>query len=185
MRAGKSIATLRLELIPATPSLLAADVARSARLAEELGAVVPPDWPPSELAEVLPRLLSALERRPDLRGWWAYYWVASGEGRGPRTLIGSGGFHGRPDAEGCIEIGYGVLPDFQGRGYATEAVAALVAWALRHRTVTMVFANTGADNQPSIRLLERLGFLRAGIGAEPWTVRFEVDRRRFRRPMPR
>lgn len=45
------------------------------------------------------------------------------------------------------------------------------------RSAVRVFADTAQDNQPSIRLLERLLFIRIGDGAEAGTLRFEIERR--------
>ena len=78
------------------------------------------------------------------------------------TVVGDIGFLGAPRADGSIEIGYSVIPDRRGRGYATEAARALVDWALRQPGVTTVVAGCDNSNVPSIRTLERLGFVRTG-----------------------
>src|SRR5690348_11759747 len=44
-------------------------------------------------------------------------------------VVGRCGFKGPPDAEGMIEIAYGVNPDQEGKGYATEAAGGLVSYA--------------------------------------------------------
>ena len=46
------------------------------------------------------------------------------------------------DENGITEIGYGILPEYCGRGYATEAINAAVEWALRHPNVKSVEAET-------------------------------------------
>lgn len=56
-----------------------------------------------------------------------------------------------------VWIGYVFNPRYQGFGYATEAVDALVAWLIARGT-RRVFGNCYVDNTPSIALLERLGF---------------------------
>ena len=53
-----------------------------------------------------------------------------------RQVIGPGG----PDATGTVEIGYSVLEEYQRRGYASEAVEALVAWAFLRPGVRRVAA---------------------------------------------
>jgi RimJ/RimL family protein N-acetyltransferase len=45
------------------------------------------------------------------------------------AVVGTCGFKGPPGADGTVEIAYGVAPDQQGKGYATEAAEALVAYA--------------------------------------------------------
>jgi [ribosomal protein S5]-alanine N-acetyltransferase len=61
-----------------------------------------------------------------------------------------------------LEIGYSVIPDRRRRGYAIEAARAIVDWALQESEVEVVVASCVNDNEPFIRTLERIGFLRAG-----------------------
>ena len=82
--------------------------------------------------------------------------------RASDTVIGDIGFFGSPTVEGTVEIGYSVVADRRRRGYATEAVAALVGWAKRQPNVSAVLARCDEHNVPSIRMLERLGFARTG-----------------------
>ena len=82
--------------------------------------------------------------------------------RASRTAIGQIGTKGQPDEAGRVEIGYGMNPASWGQGYATEAVGALVAFLLAQPTVRTVTAETLPDNIGSIRVLEKLGFVRIG-----------------------
>jgi RimJ/RimL family protein N-acetyltransferase len=83
-------------------------------------------------------------------GYWALH-PADGE-----PLIGFCGF--RPIEEiPEIEIVYGLLPAFWGRGLATEAARAALAY-LRETGHTLVYARTDAPNEKSIAVLRRLGF---------------------------
>jgi len=77
-------------------------------------------------------------------------------------VVGDVGFIGPPDEAGSIEVGYSVISDRRRRGYATEAAGAIVEWALSQPGVRDVVAGCDADNVPSIRTLERLGFRRTG-----------------------
>ena len=72
-------------------------------------------------------------------------------------VVGGVGFHGPPKG-GEVEIGYGIVPTRQGRGYATEAVSTLVSLALTMPEVVAVVASTDADNVASQRVLEKAGF---------------------------
>ena len=72
-----------------------------------------------------------------------------------------------------MEIGYSVLPLFQNQGFATEMVAALVAWALSKPTVECVVAETSAENHASRRVLSKVGFLPVGVGRDAEYLRFE------------
>ena len=64
-------------------------------------------------------------------------------------------------------VEYGVLEEYQGQGYATEAVRAAVDLALQQPGVTLVEAETEPDNRASPRVLEKCGFLPSGtVGKE-------------------
>lgn len=92
------------------------------------------------------------------------------------VLVGSCGFVGRPSPEGEAEIGYAVLPAYRGCGYATEAAAALVAWAFGCPEVVQVTAQAEAGNGASVRVLEKVGFVFEGAGDEEGCVRFGVEK---------
>lgn len=64
-----------------------------------------------------------------------------------------------PPADGALEIGYGVVPSRRGRGYASEAARALTDFARNVPGVRTVFANVELSNPPSIRVLEKAGFV--------------------------
>jgi ribosomal-protein-alanine N-acetyltransferase len=55
-------------------------------------------------------------------------------------------------------IGYAIVPEARGRGYATEAIAAISDWALAQPGVGEVRAQTLPDNEASVRALLRAGF---------------------------
>ncbi len=78
--------------------------------------------------------------------------------------IGGIGFKGQPD-DGCVEIGYGLAPSARGRGYAAEAVLALLTVATDHG-LSKVIAGTTLDNIASQRTLVRAGFRRVSSDAE-------------------
>jgi RimJ/RimL family protein N-acetyltransferase len=73
-------------------------------------------------------------------------------------VVGDIGFHGPPDAEGVIEIGYGIAPKFRGRGIASHALRLLSAWALKQPDVAAIVARTEVDYEASRRVLEMAGF---------------------------
>jgi RimJ/RimL family protein N-acetyltransferase len=73
-------------------------------------------------------------------------------------VVGEIGFVG-PPANGVVTIGYAIVPEARRQGYATEAIAALTAWAIREPDVDEVRAQTLPDNEPSVRALLRAGFV--------------------------
>lgn len=81
--------------------------------------------------------------------------------------IGSCAYKGPPDSEGMVEIAYGVDPEHQGRGYATEAAKALVDFALESDDVKIVRAHTLPVDGPSPQILRKCGFEYVGEVIDP------------------
>ena len=165
--------TDRLDLTACTPAIVQSDFdGDRARLAELLDARVPEGWPPDLWSDAaLRHLLGWMASDPDATGWGAWYVVR----REDRLLVGAVGLKGRP-TEGTAEIGYTLVAEAHGRGYATEAARALVDWAFAHPEVRRVCAQTFPHHTPSIRVMERLGFSYAGPGSEGNTVCYDVFR---------
>jgi len=74
----------------------------------------------------------------------------------------------------CAEVGYALLPSAWGRGYANEAVTALLDLGFDRLALNRVAADIDPRNTPSARALERLGFTREGHLRERWIVGGEV-----------
>jgi RimJ/RimL family protein N-acetyltransferase len=87
-------------------------------------------------------------------GAWVVFEADSG------LVVGGAGFHGTPDVEGTVEIGYGIAPEWHGRGIATSAVGMLIDMAARLGARCIV-AGTDEDNVASQRVLEKCGFTQA------------------------
>ena len=62
-----------------------------------------------------------------------------------------------------MEVGYGITEENQGKGYATEAVEAVLDWALNQSGIRQVEAETEWENRKSQRVLEKCGFSPLGI----------------------
>jgi RimJ/RimL family protein N-acetyltransferase len=77
-------------------------------------------------------------------------------------VVGDIGFYGRPDADGAVTLGYGLAPSARGRGYATEALRAVLEWALAQPRVRRVQADTTHANVASQRVMERAGMRLVG-----------------------
>ena len=169
--AAERLTTARLELVAATPELLRAELDGPACLATLLGVATPPDWPPPlNSVETLHYTLRFLEDAPEHAGWMSWYFI----GKEERVLVGQGGYAGLP-AGGSVEVGYSLVPAHQKRGYATEAVRALIDRAAARPDVRTITAQTLPELTASIRVLERLGFRFAGAGAEPGAIRYTLS----------
>ncbi|MBI3660040.1 GNAT family N-acetyltransferase [Candidatus Acetothermia bacterium] len=168
----EKVVTDRLELIPATAEMIRSDMNERPLLSRILDAGVPEGWAPPSSVAAKEFFLRQLEDAPNQTGWSVWYWVR----RDGRVLIGNGGFKDKPSHDGTVEIGYSVLEQFQKKGYATEAVRALIQWAFSHPQVARVIAETYPDDTPSIRVLEKSDFKYLGKGSEEDTIQFEVQK---------
>jgi [ribosomal protein S5]-alanine N-acetyltransferase len=80
-----------------------------------------------------------------------------------REIIGSISFHGVPDENGMVEIGLGIEPKFQNRGFAKEALMAMWTWAIDQPGVKSFRYTVSPDNAPSIKVIEYFGFPFTGV----------------------
>lgn len=106
-------------------------------------------------------MLDGALEHADEWAWYAIWFVERKDG----AHIGDLCFKGF-GADGSVEIGYGIAEEYQRHGYATEAVAAAVDWALRRSGVKRVEAEAEADNAASLRVLEKCGFVSTGTVGE-------------------
>jgi ribosomal-protein-alanine N-acetyltransferase len=164
--------TSRLILAGSQPALLQAELAGRRAFAAALGVAIPKSWPPEHHDRgVIDWGLKSLEVLFDDEPWRMYYMVA----QQPLTAIGTCGFHGPPDLSGCVEVGYTVLPEFRGRGLASEAVMTLISIGFEYGALE-VAAETYPALAPSLRVMQKCGMSLVGAGASPGTVRYSVRR---------
>ncbi len=149
--------TKRLIVTALTLERLHAAIGDRDLLGRLLEADIPDDWPNSEFGGFLPVLAQQILEEPAL-GEWMGLIIRKHE----RVLVGDVGFKGLPDAEGAVEIGYSIVPAYQGNGYASEATQAMVNWAFGHESVRRVTANCLNDNRASIRVLQTVGMTQIG-----------------------
>jgi len=147
--------TDRLELKPLPVKAAAALPEDREMVGRALGSQLSEEWPDPNLFDVLRRHAGA-SVDTECFGVWVMIERSSG------TVIGDIGFHGPPDDQGTVEIGYSVVPSRRRRGYATEAAGALVEWARSQPNTNVILAGCDPNNVPSIRTLERVGFRRTG-----------------------
>ena len=118
----------------------------------DVGAITfEPNWPGDALG-MFPRLrATATDPVPD-----SYTAIE----RATSLAVGVLGTTSRVDENGAVEIGYSFA--VTGRGFATEAVRALVAHLLASAAIVAVTASTAASNVAAHRVLEKNGFRQTG-----------------------
>ena len=110
-------------------------------------------WQPKDIADIEEFITANAAVQLNTRNTWKQMAVCLKTGQ----LIGDVGIHFLDD-EQQAEIGYTLSPEFQGMGYAAEAVRAVVGHLFTQWKKHRVTASVDPDNTKSIALLERLGF---------------------------
>lgn len=146
-------------------------------------------------AEVIRFLSSDGEPNPKLSNAWDYvamhlgHWALRGYGkwalaeRGSDRLIGRVGFWDAPYDWPGLELGWTVSRDMWGKGYATEASRAALAWGFENIAKDEIISLIHRDNARSIRVAERLGerLLRTGSERNENHLIYGISRDEWRR----
>jgi ribosomal-protein-alanine N-acetyltransferase len=150
------IQTERLNLVPLSLEQLRRYLAAPEDLERELGFDVSRDIVTERLRRAIGMKIAKMEKAEPAEHAWYTYWLVVVKER--PFGAGLAGFKGTPDERGEAEIGYGIDPAYQGRGYTTETVKALIAWAFRDGRCRAVIApGTLKTNVASNRVLEKVG----------------------------
>ncbi|MDQ3792389.1 MAG: GNAT family N-acetyltransferase [Actinomycetota bacterium] len=128
------IETPRLRLIPCEVRHFEAILTDPKQLEGMLGVTVFDDgfdFPGVASMETMRFLYKHLKANPDVLGWWTYLFVHAED----RVLIGQGGYKGKANGAGTVEIGYAIVPAYRRRGLATETAQGLIDNAFAHAHV--------------------------------------------------
>ncbi|PWT89006.1 MAG: GNAT family N-acetyltransferase [Blastocatellia bacterium] len=178
------ITTPNLNLIPCELKHFEAILNDPSVLASLLGVTVFENWfdfPGVAGIEAITHSYNYLKAHPEATGWWMYLFIH----REDNSLIGYGGYKGKADAEGMVEIGYAIIDSYRCRGLASDAAQGLVDHAFRHDHVLTVDAHTLPERNASVRVLEKIGMKHVGTASDPdvgevWHWRLERDEWRER-----
>ena len=107
--------------------------------------------------------LAEIREEPTRAEWVARAAVAEPEG----VVVGHGGFHGPPDADGVVEVAYSVDPAYRRRGFARAMLRALLERADADPKVTAVRASIRPDNAASKATIAGFGFTKVGEQWDP------------------
>ena len=165
-----------LKLVDATLALLNAAVEGPRALEALLQVTVAEGW--EGFPEALPILRTSYQSSPEGRRWGSLFFIKTDV----PALVGLGGFKGPPSTDGVVEIGYAIAPAFRRQGLATDAVEQMLRSARADDAVRAIDAHTLGSDNPSTRLLQRVGFRKIGEWADPtdgpiWHWRVDCPRR--------
>ena len=124
-----------------------------------------------ELRTAYSEMLDGCKRDPENRIWYAPWKMTL---KGSQESVGDLCFKG-PVKNHSVEIGYGVQPEQEGRGYAAKALRAMTQWAFSQKDVVFVEAETAPNHKASQRVLEKCGFIPDGTTGEEGP-RFVLER---------
>jgi ribosomal-protein-alanine N-acetyltransferase len=159
------IETPSLTLLPSSPEHLLVLIEEPHRFEEFVGLPVEDALRGFLVSDyVSPNWLASLRDSSGPDPWRYGFFVAHRE---RNRVIGTAGFKGPPDTLGLVEIAYGIVPAFEGRGYATEAAAALVEFALATPEVRTIRAHTMPEANASTHVLRKCGFKKIGAVEDP------------------
>ncbi len=152
--------TERLCLLPLSRRQLRDCLENREQLAQELGVTIPAGIFDEPVPRAIGMKLEKMADAAESAYRWFTYWLIIVKS----DAVGAGlvGFKGQPNEQGEVEIGYGIDAAFRNQGLTTEAVATLLAWALAQPECTAVTSWTNTTNQPSIRVLEKVGMTKSG-----------------------
>ncbi len=89
------------------------------------------------------------------------YWAITLNGT--NKLVGTICLFGFSDDNLKAEIGYELLPDFQGKGIMQEAISKVIDFGIQHIGLNSIAAYTHSENQSSTRLLEKFNFKKNSV----------------------
>jgi len=136
-------------------------------------------WDRTDVDSIRGEIVEMAGRSPGSPGGWVQFTVVEVDGE---RMVGDVGLSVADGEPGVIKIGYTIEPTFQGRGYATEAVQALVDYAFDALGADVVRAYASVENAPSIRVAEKAGLrlverFEGTDGSRRWFgVRYELRR---------
>lgn len=78
-------------------------------------------------------------------------------------LIGGCGIRRETESSQVANLGWAINPEFQSKGYATEAARALVEFGFQNLNLSVIYATCDTRNSPSYKVMEKLGMKKVGF----------------------
>lgn len=125
----------------------------------EVSAMAVEEFTRNEIAEALETWIAQVSRHESEYLWYTAWEIVL---KDENMSIGGIGLTGPPDSIGETMVGYNIDGNYQRRGFASEALAALTDWAFRHPKMKRILAETPQDNFASQRVLTKNGFTKTG-----------------------
>lgn len=150
----KNIQTNRLTLIPITLEITKSLINGSSKEIENLGIKCDKEWPTEDTMDILPIISASLEKSKIPTGFETWMIVDKNN----KKIIGDIDFHGEPNENGKVEIGFGLVEHEREKGFGFESLNAIMDWLNFQESVKVIKAECLISNKPSARILEKSGF---------------------------
>ncbi|AIY05645.1 acetyltransferase [Planococcus sp. PAMC 21323] len=148
------VQTERLSLVTFTVEMMQAAIINKSELSSVSSYQVADEYPSELYKEIIPYKLKRYSVYPDEVEW---------EGiiihKLDQTIIGDMGFRKTSEEKSQLELGYSIVPSYQGFGYATEMAQAMVKWGLKQKGITSIVASCDSSNIASMRVLQKAGLI--------------------------
>ena len=165
----------RLALLALDQSLAALQAGSRSAFFNAIAVTHEPVWPPAPFeAAAFEWAHKHLAHDPEGQGWYGWALLANGGERQPPRIIGIAALIGRPDEDGDVEIAFGLLPEFRGRGYGAETVCTLSAWAFENGAARVI-SHLDAEDHTAQQTLAKIGFSDTGEPPYPGVAKWALS----------
>jgi len=132
-------------------------------------------WPPAPFESgAFGWAAQNLAHDPEGQGWYGWALLANEGERAPPRLVGIAALIGRPDEDGDVELAFGLLPEFRGRGYGGETIRALAGWGFANGA-KRVIAHLDAEDLNAAHTLAKQGFTDTREPPYPGVARWALN----------
>lgn len=150
----ENLDTNRLTLIPITLEIAKSLIKGNSEVIENLGIECDKKWPTEDTMDILPIIKTSLEESRIPTGFETWMIVD----KSSEKIIGDIGFHGKPNKNGEVEVGFGLVEHERGKGVGFEALNCIMNWLNSQDSVSLIKAECLIDNKPSAKILEKARF---------------------------
>ena len=166
----------RIALLALDHELAALQASSRAAFFNAIAVTHEPMWPPAPFEPgAFQWAEQHLAHDPEGQGWYGWALLANEGERAPPRLVGIAALIGRPDEDsGDVELAFGLLPEFRGRGYGGETIRALAAWAFANGA-KRVIAHLDAEDVNAAHTLAKNGFADTGEPPYPGVARWALS----------
>lgn len=168
----EKLETERLLMIPYTIEICENILAGNFELLYNKGYIKGKSWPDEDVLDTIPRILKNLSKNNYATGFESWLIIK----KSTNEIIGDLGFKGYQDETQSIDLGYGIIAEERGNGYAEEASKQLINWAMTFDFIKEITANCLIYNFQSIKLLHKLNFVQKKVANDMvyWSLKNNI-----------